>query len=175
MGFAGFKGQIYYTDYGVPTLECSTSNAPSWSGGTCYEDEITSFTVDDEVDVDRYGSDKSNGWKHAVFGTRGLTISLDAKICSIVVASRGAWYPLPPGKKVLLALYPAGDCETNTPAVGYAGIQRISYRIDQDTGKALGYTATLLSDGEWTGVPTAVDDNGMAAWGGFETECQTGL
>jgi hypothetical protein len=163
---SGMKGQVYYVEAACPTVSCEEFTVPEPED--CWEDEVTRFTIVDSVQSRKYGHDKSQGWQDVCAGIRSLVITLDAVIGSGTVESLGMT-PLSAGQVVGLALYPFGaGSGCNTPALGYAVVDQISYTVDQERGEPVAYTMTLSSKGPWSGL------GANTAWGGFECACGVG-
>lgn len=163
MGLSGTKGKVYYIDSECPVFDCDDWTVPAGSA-TCWTDEVTKFDIDDAVQMRKYGHDKSKGWQDNCAGIRGLTISMEVN-----VKLDSEKLEIHPGKVVWLLLYPygtAGTCANNV-ARGYATFERVSLRVDQETGFPVGYTATLASKGPWLGMG---GEDGE--WGGHECDCQ---
>lgn len=165
MGVSGMKGQVYYINSSCPTTSCTGwSTAPG--GGTCFQDEITRFVIEDSVTKREYGHDKSFGWQDVVAGTRRFGITMDAMWVPKGAVSGDIDELLYAGKVLFLELYPTGvgsDCDT--PYKGFAMIDRVTKTHDIERGTPISYSCTLSSKGPWTGPSTGT------AWGGFECDC----
>jgi len=163
MGMSGAKGKVYYIEDSCPPVAWTV---PSGSA-VAYTDDVTKFDLEDSVMVEEYGHDKSGGWQDACAGTRRVQVNLEAKVAPANADGAGGVSAISAGKVLYLQLYPFGATGTcaATPVAGYALIKQVSYTYDQQTGKAIGYTATVVSRGPWTGL-----DDG-SAWGGFECDC----
>jgi hypothetical protein len=165
MAISGALGKVYFIENACPNNDVNdcTGNwaAPGGDSG-CWQDEVTEFSFDDSVAMEKFGTDKSQGCQDTCAGTWGAEIRIDAKR---KYSSSGTPSPLlHAGRTLYLILYPLGGQGCGETIQGYATIERVSRRFNIQQGQAIGYTATLASKGPWTGL-------GDLAWGGFECAC----
>jgi hypothetical protein len=141
-GFSGKGGRIYMSG------ACPTSSAGSEGA---LEDEVTHFNITDNVNMRRYGHDKSGGWQAAVPGTRGLQITIEAMLAA---APSGPATPNP-GQSIFLSLVPGVHCGHHYE--GHAIVESVAIRVNIETGDPVGYTMTCVSNGPWTGLGANID------------------
>ena len=158
MGFSGMKGRVYAINTHCPR---TLNGAPPSGKAVLWVDEVTRFQVNESAQKREYGHDKSFGWQDLVYGTKRCEITLDATI------HRARHGPiLKSGMVLYLVLRPLGmSCGGRMG--GWAGIDRVSYTVDQNTGEPVSYTITMSSKGKWRELSPK-------EWGGFECGCGGG-
>jgi hypothetical protein len=165
MGLAGFKGKVYHVPVTTRPLGPGGWATPSGSD-LDLSDEMTKFTINDRVNMKKYGHDKSLGCQDTCSGTKGYDITIEAKIANANFSGITGDDYMWAGKILWLKCYPVGVAPgigTPLPATGYAEVENVSYTYDQETGEPIGYTATAASKGPWANCGA-----GSGNWGGFQ-------
>jgi hypothetical protein len=102
--------------------------------------EVTKFTIEDKVNVGKWGSNLSAGWKNAIAGVREKTGTVEFKIPT------GGSAAMEAGDSVTLHLKPDGSADQTGPAI----IEGVSMDVDVDTGDPVGGSFTWHSNGAWS-------------------------
>ncbi len=106
--------------------------------------EVTKRDVELTVEVAKYASSSTAGWKAAVVGPKDITGNVEAMCNDTGVA------PFGEGDIVTLLLATDSGATPKGSLTGSAVIKSLSYEVDPGTGAPVSWKASFEGNGAWT-------------------------
>jgi len=112
--------------------------------GTALVADVTKWSAEQKVEVSKYGSSSTSGWKAAVAGTKEISGDFSA-----VLQDTGS-APIDVGDVVSLTLQTDQGTTPKGTLMGSAVISGIKYEVNPDTGEVISFVASFEGSGAWT-------------------------